>query len=196
MSTFDIKADFKKGIIPNSITLFGLILAVLSVIFNYFNLLLISIILFAASWISDFFDGWSARKYNGTSQIGAFFDPLADKFCTWIFLYYFHNEIYFFLSIPIVAIGLSLTILRVYKIYYGKKKNIEYNIMAKLSGKIKTNIERSSFAILLILNLIKSIWPEIPEQTKEIVEIFVNIALGASLIFANFSLINQIKEIS
>lgn len=36
--------------------------------------------LFLIGAISDYFDGWYARKYKVISKLGAFIDPLADKF--------------------------------------------------------------------------------------------------------------------
>ena len=36
-------------------------------------------LVFAVAALSDFFDGWLARRLNATSQFGALFDPLADK---------------------------------------------------------------------------------------------------------------------
>jgi|TARA_B100000315_G_C14443615_1_gene525802 CDP-diacylglycerol--glycerol-3-phosphate 3-phosphatidyltransferase len=36
--------------------------------------------LFVASAMTDFFDGWLARKLNQESDIGRLFDPIADKF--------------------------------------------------------------------------------------------------------------------
>lgn len=35
--------------------------------------------LFALASITDFFDGWAARKYNQVSDWGKIFDPVADK---------------------------------------------------------------------------------------------------------------------
>ncbi len=34
---------------------------------------------FLVAAISDWYDGWYARKYNAMSSFGRFFDPLADK---------------------------------------------------------------------------------------------------------------------
>lgn len=41
--------------------------------------LTIAFILFCIAAITDFFDGWVARKYNITSAFGRFLDPIADK---------------------------------------------------------------------------------------------------------------------
>ena len=36
-------------------------------------------LVFAAAAISDFFDGWIARRFNQMTPFGAFLDPVADK---------------------------------------------------------------------------------------------------------------------
>lgn len=38
-----------------------------------------ALILFAVASITDYLDGWVARKYNTVSDIGRFLDPIADK---------------------------------------------------------------------------------------------------------------------
>lgn len=42
----------------------------------------ISVILFIVGAITDYLDGWLARKYHQVSSWGKFFDPLADKVLT------------------------------------------------------------------------------------------------------------------
>ncbi len=37
---------------------------------------------FLIAAITDYFDGWFARRHKSVSKFGAFFDPLADKFLT------------------------------------------------------------------------------------------------------------------
>ena len=39
----------------------------------------LSLLLFFIAGLTDYFDGFLARKYNATSQIGEILDPLADK---------------------------------------------------------------------------------------------------------------------
>ena len=48
---------------------------------------MVALILFFIAGLTDFFDGFFARKYNATSQIGEILDPLADKILI-IFLFF------------------------------------------------------------------------------------------------------------
>lgn len=46
------------------------------------NFAILAFPLFLVGAISDYFDGWYARKYKVVSKLGIFIDPLADKFLT------------------------------------------------------------------------------------------------------------------
>ncbi len=52
------------------------------------NQLVLMLVLVAICGLTDWFDGWVARKYNIVSQAGAFLDRMADKFfiCPAIFI--------------------------------------------------------------------------------------------------------------
>jgi CDP-diacylglycerol--glycerol-3-phosphate 3-phosphatidyltransferase len=62
-----------------AVIIFGLL-----AIKNYY---LLALILFFIAGLTDYFDGFFARKYNATSQIGEILDPLADKILI-IFLFF------------------------------------------------------------------------------------------------------------
>jgi len=68
--------------IPNLITIFRvLLIPILVIVFlnePIKNAFITTVIFFIAS-ISDFFDGYLARKYNVESKFGQFLDPIADK---------------------------------------------------------------------------------------------------------------------
>ena len=47
----------------------------------------LALILFFLAAISDYFDGYLARKYNAVSELGAILDPIADKILI-VFLFF------------------------------------------------------------------------------------------------------------
>ncbi|SHG93989.1 CDP-diacylglycerol--glycerol-3-phosphate 3-phosphatidyltransferase [Tepidibacter thalassicus] len=68
--------------LPNKLTIFRIILVpvfVVVMLSNLKNSLFISAGIFALASITDFLDGYIARKYNLISDFGKFMDPLADK---------------------------------------------------------------------------------------------------------------------
>ncbi len=68
--------------IPNALSLSRIIgspLVLLPFIQNSPLMWLISSLSFVALSLTDFFDGWVARKYNVESNFGKFFDPAGDK---------------------------------------------------------------------------------------------------------------------
>ena len=69
-------------IIPNILTLFRILVVPFFIVFFYshlFYLKILSLCLFFIGSITDFFDGYIARKYNLVTNLGKFIDPLADK---------------------------------------------------------------------------------------------------------------------
>jgi len=68
--------------IPNLLTLFRIALIPVLVVFYFWDLEIRSILVtgvFVVAAITDWLDGFLARKMNATSALGAFLDPVADK---------------------------------------------------------------------------------------------------------------------
>ena len=68
--------------IPNTLTLFRIAIIPVFIIAYYWphpNANVIATSIFFIAGISDWFDGYLARKLNQQSALGAFMDPLADK---------------------------------------------------------------------------------------------------------------------
>ena len=79
--------------------------------FRWLSLFLVSVIS-----LTDFFDGYYARKFNATTEFGKYLDPIADKVFVWIVFFTFYfilgDFIPTWMLILIVFRDLSVTILR------------------------------------------------------------------------------------
>ena len=63
----------------NLLTVIRILLAPIILLFLIFGEYLFCIFLFLLAGMSDYFDGYLARKYNAESQLGEILDPIADK---------------------------------------------------------------------------------------------------------------------
>lgn len=80
MSATTIRQDIVN--LPNILTLFRIILIPIVALFIFYGDPLssfIAVLLFAVAGLTDWFDGYIARKQNLVSMTGKFLDPLADK---------------------------------------------------------------------------------------------------------------------
>ncbi|MFP4475938.1 MAG: CDP-diacylglycerol--glycerol-3-phosphate 3-phosphatidyltransferase [Desulfatibacillaceae bacterium] len=72
----------QKWLHPNSLTLYRVAaVPALILLLLYPNRVftILAMVVFSAAAITDYLDGWVARKYGLTSTMGKFLDPLADK---------------------------------------------------------------------------------------------------------------------
>jgi len=105
--------------VPNLISLLRILIAP---IFLFFfigtdkKFVAISCVLFLIGALSDYFDGWYARKYKQDSKWGIFIDPLADKILTSAALVAFviKDIITFCMIIIIIVRDLFITFLRLF----------------------------------------------------------------------------------
>lgn len=75
--------------IPNLITLFRIATIPVLILLLRDQQYAWALFVFAVSGISDGLDGWIAKRWNMSSQLGAILDPLADKaliFCSYLML--------------------------------------------------------------------------------------------------------------
>ncbi len=71
----------------NLLTAIRVLLAPIILFFLIFGEYLVCALLFFLAGMSDYFDGYLARKYNAESQLGEILDPIADKILV-IFLFF------------------------------------------------------------------------------------------------------------
>ncbi len=65
--------------LPIFLTVLRIVAIPLVVLFFYLDMPLTSSTIFGLAGLTDFIDGYLARKYNQESRFGAFLDPVADK---------------------------------------------------------------------------------------------------------------------
>ena len=144
--------SIKLSDIPNILTLFRIlsipiiILCLLpqTLFFNW-----IALIFYALACITDFFDGFLARKLSVESTFGKFFDPIADKILviSVIFILVVVNKIDGFLIYPSLIIIIREVL--VSGLRESMPKNQPNLNVTKLS-KIKTLLQMFSLAFLII----------------------------------------------
>jgi len=128
--------------IPNTLTLFRIgIIPVFILVFYWQNpnAHVYATILFFIGGISDWFDGYLARKLNQQSALGAFLDPLADKLMVVVVLCVLIGEHpndnwLLFSSIIIIAREIIISSLREWMSAQGKSDMV----VVSFAGKAKT----------------------------------------------------------
>ncbi len=123
--------------LPNKLTMFRIILVPVTMALMLLNQPIFAGIVFAIASITDFFDGFIARKYNLVTSFGKIMDPLADKILVFGALLCFiqNGTINVWPVVIILARELFVTCMRVVAVDKGKV------IAASWWGKIKTNVQ-------------------------------------------------------
>ena len=139
----------KLNNIPNILTISRLLCCPLWLLLFYFDLYIFCLILIAHSGVTDFLDGFLARKYNATSIIGKALDPIADKIFTSTVLITFivDSRANFIIVSAIIIRELMVSGLREALSNYNKSYLLEVTFLAK----IKT---ASQFLAIFILALV------------------------------------------
>jgi CDP-diacylglycerol--glycerol-3-phosphate 3-phosphatidyltransferase len=110
---------------------------------------LIACTLFALAALTDWLDGYLARKLNQTTPFGAFLDPVADKITVAVALTMLVEvHAVWWLTLPaIVIIGREIVIsaLREWMAEAGRRANVAVSYV----GKIKTAAQMTAIALLL-----------------------------------------------
>jgi len=138
--------------LPNLLTLFRILLVPILVIVFYLPYqwsFYAAALIFILASITDFFDGYLARKLEQQTSFGAVCDPVADKLIISIVLILLVAEYKtIFFTIPaLIIVGRELVVsgLREWMSEIGKSANVKVSMI----GKIKTTFQMISIVILL-----------------------------------------------
>jgi len=137
-------------VLPNQLTVLRIIL---TPVFGYLFisqdplLIQISLGIFLIAAVTDWYDGWLARKFNYITEWGKFWDPLADKILTSVaFLCFVYVGLLpLWMVLLIVLRDLIITLLRVYA------ENRGYNFVTSYYAKWKTVLQIIFLYYLLLL---------------------------------------------
>jgi len=137
---------------------------------------------FAAAAITDWFDGWLARRWGQTSAFGAFLDPVADKLmvAAALILLVWLDRAPAYLAIIIIGREIAISALREWMAQLGQAKNVAVAFI----GKVKTVAQMTAIIALLLWE------PAIPGVSTPLLGI---VALWIAAILTLWSMFHYLK---
>ena len=108
---------------------------------------LIATVSFIAVALTDWADGWLARKLNQTSSFGAFLDPVADKFliCAALLCLLYLTRVDAIVAFIIIGREIAISALREWMAQIGASKSVAVHML----GKVKTTVQMVAIPFLL-----------------------------------------------
>ena len=145
--------------IPTALTIIRIVFIPLIVFFYVYQGGLyrdLSAYIFFLAIVTDYFDGFIARRFNQTTSFGEFLDPIADKLLiviTIILLGREHESIFFLVS-SLIIVSREFLVIAIRQRLAELKSNISIKVNAL--GKIKTGFQMISLFLLLHTNIVNS----------------------------------------
>ncbi|KAB2875898.1 MAG: CDP-diacylglycerol--glycerol-3-phosphate 3-phosphatidyltransferase [Burkholderiaceae bacterium] len=108
---------------------------------------LVATALFIAFALTDWLDGWLARKLNQVSAFGAFLDPVADKFlvCAALLILVEQERVNALVALVIIGREIAISALREWMAHLGASRSVAVHML----GKIKTVTQMVAIPFLL-----------------------------------------------
>jgi cardiolipin synthase len=139
-----------SGIIPNALSIARLISSLFLIPLILKKNLNGAMILFIIAAVSDFLDGYLARKLRALSSLGALLDPLADKVLMTVSYSLLVAVEFIPLHIAVIVIGRDILIL--FTVLICKILSINLEIKPLRSSKINTTIQLIFIILVLSCN--------------------------------------------
>ena len=158
--------------LPNQLTILRVILSPIFLFFFLSEVIWmkqVSVAIYIVAALSDWYDGWLARKFNYITSWGKFWDPLADKILTSFAFISFAivDLIPWWMVVIIVGRDVVITLLRV----FADMKN--YNFTTSYYAKWKTMLQMVFLYYLLIL-YVAQYSPEINALYRDLISTLLN----------------------
>ncbi|MCA3179763.1 MAG: CDP-diacylglycerol--glycerol-3-phosphate 3-phosphatidyltransferase [Burkholderiaceae bacterium] len=108
---------------------------------------LLGTVVFVAAAVTDWFDGWLARRLGQTTSFGAFLDPVADKLlvCAALVLLLELQRVDALVAIIIIGREIAISALREWMAGMGARKSVAVHSL----GKLKTVAQLVAIPMLL-----------------------------------------------
>jgi len=165
----------------------------------------LALIIYVLAAITDWYDGWLARKFNYITNWGKFLDPLADKVLTSaaFFAFVLIDVLPLWMVMIIVIRDFSITLLRIYAEFRKKSFRTTY------SAKVKTVMQMVFIYYLLTVFTFKTI-ENLYSENQQIFDILTNPEMityvmflitfftfwtGVIYVFQNWNLIKRLLTI-
>ena len=147
---------------------------------SYYNYL--AFVLFIVAGLTDYLDGYIARKTDTETQLGALLDLIADKLLVSLVMVWMvfltHNPFIVIPALVIVSRELVISTLRQYVI----EKKVKKDLSVSYIGKSKTTIQIIAISMLILAQEVRDIW------------IVAMIAIWFAAIFSLYSLFKYVFE--
>jgi cardiolipin synthase (CMP-forming) len=103
--------------------------------------------LFVAVALTDWADGYLARRLKMTSSFGAFLDPVADKFlvCAALLVLVHLQRVHVAIALIIICREIAISALREWMAHIGASRSIAVHML----GKVKTVLQLAAITFLL-----------------------------------------------
>ncbi|MCS6984449.1 MAG: CDP-diacylglycerol--glycerol-3-phosphate 3-phosphatidyltransferase [Leptospiraceae bacterium] len=125
---------------------------------------LMALVVFVVASITDFLDGYLARKWKQDTAFGRFMDPLADKalvLATLLVFLYLDPQIPLWMVLTIIARDMLVTLMR----YLAIRKGME--IRTTRLAKAKTAFQMTSIILILMIFFVRSFQIDIQQTFEE-----------------------------
>ncbi len=108
---------------------------------------LMATVLFIVVALTDWLDGWLARRLNQTSSFGAFLDPVADKFlvCAALLVLLQLDRVNALVALVIIGREIAISALREWMAQIGASRSVAVHMI----GKLKTGAQMVAIPFLL-----------------------------------------------
>ena len=134
----------------NFITIARIFLAPIILVFLIFGNYLVCVLLFFLAGLTDYYDGYLARKYNAESELGEILDPIADKILIVFILIglsvELDSQLMALLSSLIIAREIGVAALR----DYSARNNLSDRTKVTFLAKAKTSIQLLTIGLYLL----------------------------------------------